>query len=152
MTSNDVDTYTEGPIRDIQSDERVALDLGGGKQEIISKSDLLGLISAEFENGKDLTSIKVHSNSADGKDTQIQLHQHIWQTSLLTGPWKAEFESIWNKYIAIISSQAIPIEELQKLPGWKESVINFLDDLSTFASNEAAQRRLGNTNNAFSLG
>lgn len=52
----------------------------------------------------------------------------------------------------VVSSQATSLEELQKLPGWNESVATFLDDLSIFASNEAAQRRLIGTNHAFFLG
>ncbi|KAL9094134.1 MAG: hypothetical protein Q9165_003549 [Trypethelium subeluteriae] len=132
MTSHYADGHTEGLIREAQSSEQ--------------------RISSKFENSGDLTSIKLCNTSVDGKDVYVQLHQHVWQTSLLRGPWKAEFQSIWDKYIAVISSHAVPIEELQRLPSWKEGVTNFLDDLSNFASNEAAQRRLLGTNSAFSLG
>ena len=54
--------------------------------------------------------------------------------------------------VTVPSSQASTIGELQKLPGFNESVVNFLDNLVTFASSEAARLRLIGTNHAFFLG
>lgn len=102
-----LDAATLEPIRDLDDNDKVTLNIGGGKSETFSKDYLLGKkcsgfyfmcktnlilgwITAQDTAGKAVSNITVSTMTQNRRPKEIVLTDDIWHTSLLRGPWKEE--------------------------------------------------------------
>lgn len=76
----------------------------------------------------------------------------VWMTSLLRGPWKEEFQQIWETRKRITVQRNSALEELNTIPGFADRTKKFIRDLRYFGRDQEAQNRLNDTKREYYLG
>lgn len=99
--------------------------------------------------GKDVASITVTTLSKNQRPIEITLNDTIWHTSLLRGPWKDEFQSLWEMSKSLVHRKTEALNQLKQIPNFEAMSKNFIRDLRCFGEDTAAQTRLNNTNHDF---
>jgi hypothetical protein len=172
--STDLDPMTLEPIKDLGEDGKVILNLGGSKVETFSKDYLLseiadftfdfyitssteadcvtGWITSQVLEGKDVTDITVCTLTRNQRPKEVLLTDDVWMTSLLRGPWKEEFQQIWETRKRITVQRNSALEELNAIPGFADRTKMFIRDLRCFGQDQEAQNRLNDTKHEYYLG
>lgn len=110
-------------------------------------------IDSQIQDGRSLTEIKVTTIDDRGFPTNVQLDRHVWQRSLIRGPWKQEFVSLWDQYTRYTDERESTIARLRlENPAFTQNCLNFIRDLQYFDSEKAARDRLENTAHQFYIG
>jgi hypothetical protein len=167
--TSSLDAMSLEPISSLHDGDKVTLDLGDGKQETFSKQYLLGKkfifqkgyqglttvpgwIGSGIVDGKDVTNIVIETLTKNRRPIQITLSDTIWHTSLLRGPWKDEFQSLWEMSKSWSHRKTEALSQLKQIPDFELMSKRFIRDLRCFGFDQAAQTRLNNTNHEFFLG
>ena len=69
----------------------------------------------------------------------IVLSNEIWHTSLLRGPWKADFQQIWEISNHTMYERNKALKKLHAIPGFNENAKLFIRDLRYFGKDIKAQ-------------
>ncbi|KAH7305620.1 hypothetical protein BKA65DRAFT_601946 [Rhexocercosporidium sp. MPI-PUGE-AT-0058] len=148
-----LDALSLGPVSKLEAENKVTIDLGNGKSETFSKEYLLGWITAEVMTaGKDVSSISVTTVTKNGRPVHISLSHDVWTTSLLRGPWKEDFQNIWNISQGAAYQRNKALGTLRDIPNFEQFSKLFIRDLRCFGRDPRAQKRLNDTNHSFFLG
>lgn len=166
--TSSLDAMSLEPISGLQDGDKVTLDLEGGKQETFSKQYLLGKklifqktsrtdncpgwIGSGIVDGKDVTNIVIETLAKNRRPIQITLSDTIWHTSLLRGPWKDEFQSLWEMSKSWSHRKTEALNQLKQIPNFELMSKGFMRYLRCFGFDQDAQNRLNNTNHEFFLG
>jgi hypothetical protein len=83
---------------------------------------------------------------------EITLTDAVWQTSLLRGPWKEEFQKLWELSKIAICQRNEALDQLHQIPDFTEMAKQFIRDLRCFGGDVKAQARLNDTKHEYFLG
>lgn len=148
-----LDALSLDPVNKLEDENKVTIDLGEGKSETFSKEYLLGWITAEvLTGGKDASNICVTSITKNRRPVEISLNGDIWSTSLLRGPWKEDFQRIWDVSQSASYERNKALESLSNIPNFNRLSKLFIRDLRCFGKDLQAQKRLNDTNHPYFLG
>ena len=102
--------------------------------------------------GRDLTDIQVTALTKNKRPVEIALTDDVWLTSLLRGPWKNDFQALWETNQSRQYKKRMALDELKREPGFEIASKLFIRDLRCFGNDTNAQTRLNGTNHGFFLG
>ena len=105
-----------------------------------------------MEEGKEISEIEVESLTPNRCPVRVLLTDKIWMTSLLRGPWEAEFLKLWDERKQIAHQRSSILDQLNSNPDFANNARQFIKDLRHFGQNVEVQNRLHHTQHEFFLG
>jgi hypothetical protein len=102
--------------------------------------------------GKDVSDIVIEAFTTKGRAKEVMLTDQIWQTSLLRGPWKNEFQQLWQASKHAAAKKIEALDSLKQIPGFENMAKLFIRDLKCFSRDEEARFRLEETKHEYYLG
>ena len=169
QVSSGMDVVLRTPLADLPEDEKVVIEVDSGESFAFSReyvtcrflvpacfqslTSYTAWVNSQAQDGKDLTEIKVTTIDNCGFPTDVQLNRYVWQRSLIRGPWKQDFLSLWDQYVRLTNEREATIAQLcLNNPAFTQNCINFIRDLQYFDSEKSARDRLESTVHQFYIG